>query len=271
VKPRTPLRWKFLITALVNLAVLGLLLLLFVRLQLRQEFESFLMTTAREKITAVSRQLALDVGTTEPDQYDTLLRRYSDIYGVRFLLFRNDGRQMAGPPTMLPAEVAERMRRFGLGPPRDPSPDRPISSPGSSMGPPPFLIVAGESKQYWIGVRVFVPEGNAGVMSRATVLLVSPNLWNNPLFFELKPWLGILAVSLAVSVLCWLPLARGLTRAITQMMGATAEIAEGRFDVQVETRRQDELGSLGGSINRMAKRLQSYVQGQQRFLGDIAH
>src|SRR5262249_17544706 len=73
------------------------------------------------------------------------------------------------------------------------------------------------------------------------------------------------------SFLCWLPLVRGMTHAITQMMSATAAIAEGRFDVQVETRRRDELGSLGGSINRMAERLRSYVQGQKRFLGDAAH
>jgi two-component system sensor histidine kinase CpxA len=271
VKPRTPLRWKFLITALVNLLVLGLLVLLFVRVQLRQEFESFLMTTAREKITAVSRQLVLDVTTTDPAQYDALLQRYSETYGVRFLLFKNDGQQIAGPSTRLPQEVAERMQRFGPGPPRDPLPDLPGASPRLSGGPPPFLITAGESEQYWIGVRVLMPDPKAGTSSRATVLLVSPSLWTNPFFFEIQPWVAILGVALAVSFLCWLPLARGVTRAITQMMGATAAIAEGRFDVQVKTGRQDELGSLGRSINQMAERLRSYVKGQKRFLGDIAH
>ena len=83
--------------------------------------------------------------------------------------------------------------------------------------------------------------------------------------------MGILAIGMTASFLCWLPLVRGITRAITQMMSATAAIAEGRFDVQVETRRQDELGSLGRSVNRMAERLRSYVQGQKRFLGDAAH
>jgi len=261
VKPRSPLRWKFLITALVNLVVLGVLFVVFVRLQLRQEFESFLMATAREKIMAVSRQLALDLTTTDRAQYDALLERYSETDGVRFLLFKNDGQQIAGPPTTLPTEVAERIRRFGPG---LPVPDRTVR-----RGPPPFLIVAGEPEQYWIGVRVVVPDASGP--SRGTVLMVSPNLWNNPLFFEIKPWLAILAAALAVSFLCWLPLARGLTRAITQMMAATAAIAEGRFDVQVDTKRRDELGSLGGSINRMAERLRSYVQGQKRFLGDIAH
>ena len=56
-------------------AVLGLLFLLFVRHQLRQEFESFLMGAAREKIIAVSHQLTLDLTTTNPEQYDALLER----------------------------------------------------------------------------------------------------------------------------------------------------------------------------------------------------
>ena len=254
MKPRFPLRWKFLAIAVLNLGVLGVLFLLFIRHQLRQEFESFLMATAREKIIAVSRQLTLDLTTTSPEQYDALLERYSETYDVRFLLFGPDGRQLAGPPTELPIEVAERMRRPAVA--RAPLPARP--------GLPPFLIVAGKPERYWIGVRMQVP-------ARATLLLESSTLWSNPFFFEVGPWLGILAIALLASFLCWLPLVREMTRAITQMMGATAAIAEGRFDAQVETRRRDELGSLGGSINRMAERLRSYVHGQKRFLGDAAH
>jgi two-component system sensor histidine kinase CpxA len=256
VKPRFPLRSKFLAIAVLNLAVLGVLFLLFIRHQLRQEFESFLMGTAREKIIAVSHQLTLDLTTTSPEQYDALLERYSEARNVRFLLYGADGRQLAGPPTVLPAEVAERMRRYGPAVARPPLPARP--------GPPPFLIVAGKPERYWVGVRVQEP-------SRATLLLESSTLWSNPFFFEVTPWLEILAIALLASFLCWLPLVRGMTHAITQMMGATAAIAEGRFDVQVEAKRRDELGSLGGSVNRMAERLRSYVHGQKRFLGDAAH
>ena len=75
MRPRFPLRSKFFAIALANLVVLGLLFLVFIRLQLRQEFESFLMATAREKIIAVSRQLTLDLTTTSPEQYDALLER----------------------------------------------------------------------------------------------------------------------------------------------------------------------------------------------------
>jgi two-component system, OmpR family, sensor histidine kinase CpxA len=256
VKPRFPLRIKFLAIALANLIVLVLLFLLFVRLQLRQEFESFLMATAREKILAVSRQLTLDLTPTSPEQYDALLDRYSETYGVRFLLYAPDGRQIAGPATALPAEVADRMRRYNPASPRAILSGRP--------GPPPFLVAAGSPQKYWVGVRTLLPE-------RTILVLLSPTLWSNRFFFEMEPWLGILAIGMLASLVCWLPLVRGITRAITQMMSATAAIAEGRFDVQVETRRRDELGSLGQSVNRMAERLRSYVQGQKRFLGDAAH
>jgi two-component system sensor histidine kinase CpxA len=39
----------------------------------------------------------------------------------------------------------------------------------------------------------------------------------------------------------------------------------------VAARRSDELGLLGASLNNMAGRLQEFVTGQKRFLGDIAH
>src|SRR5262249_28753339 len=73
------------------------------------------------------------------------------------------------------------------------------------------------------------------------------------------------------SVLFWVPLVRGITQSVSRMTQATAQIAEGRFDVRVTSRRHDELGSLATAINLMAARLAGFVTGQKRFLGDIAH
>ena len=75
----------------------------------------------------------------------------------------------------------------------------------------------------------------------------------------------------AVSVACWLPLIRGLTRSIKQLTQATGRIAEGQFDVQLKINRRDELGRLSDSIHRMAAKLSNLVNGQKRFLGDVAH
>jgi two-component system sensor histidine kinase CpxA len=133
-------------------------------------------------------------------------------------------------------------------------------------------MVAGSPEQYWVGVRMLLPQqSGATTPSIGTLLLQSPTFWSNPFFFEIGPWLTIVAVAALVSILCWAPIVRGLTHSITQMMKATAAIAEGHFDVRVETKRRDELGKLGHSINQMAERLRVYLHGQKRFLGDVAH
>ena len=85
------------------------------------------------------------------------------------------------------------------------------------------------------------------------------------------PLLAVGAGALIFSVLLWLPLMRGITRALKQTTRATEQIAEGQFDVRVSEKRRDELGSLGQAVNRMAARLAGFVTGQKRFLGDIAH
>jgi two-component system sensor histidine kinase CpxA len=100
---------------------------------------------------------------------------------------------------------------------------------------------------------------------------MSPALLGNRLFFDFRPWLIAIFAVILVSVACWLPLIRGMTQSISQMTRATEQIAEGQFDVQVTTRRRDEIGQLGAAINRMASRLSGFVTGQKRFLGDIAH
>ena len=55
------------------------------------------------------------------------------------------------------------------------------------------------------------------------------------------------------------------------MTRAAEEIANGRFDVTIDEKRKDEIGRLGNAINHMTSRLFGFVNGQKRFLGDVAH
>jgi len=48
--------------------------------------------------------------------------------------------------------------------------------------------------------------------SDGTLVWTFPSLWTNPFFFDYKPWLAAAAAVILVSVVCWLPLIRGLTR-----------------------------------------------------------
>jgi two-component system sensor histidine kinase CpxA len=128
--------------------------------------------------------------------------------------------------------------------------------------------------RYWVVVRLPPaadgPEG-PGRFRPLALIGMAESLGQSPLLFDPKPWLlGGLGL-LTASALLWWPFVRGLTRALAQMRGATERIARGDFSVRVDDRRGDELGRLGGAINAMTGRLDGFVSGQKRFLGDIAH
>jgi two-component system, OmpR family, sensor histidine kinase CpxA len=101
--------------------------------------------------------------------------------------------------------------------------------------------------------------------------MASPSFLGTPLFFDFKPWLAVAGAVVLIFVLCWVPFIRGMTRAVREMSRVTAHIAEGQFDQQLPEDRRDELGVLASGINQMSRRLSGFVNGQKRFLGDIAH
>ncbi|MBN2704884.1 MAG: HAMP domain-containing histidine kinase, partial [Deltaproteobacteria bacterium] len=56
------------------------------------------------------------------------------------------------------------------------------------------------------------------------------------------------------------------------MSQATSKLVEGSLKQEfVDTGRRDEIGQLGSALNDMARRLEGHLQGQKRFLSDIAH
>jgi HAMP domain-containing protein len=78
----------------------------------------------------------------------------------------------------------------------------------------------------------------------------------------------VLAGVLLVSALLASADAR-LTHSIAQIKGATAEIAEGRFDVGLKVQRKDEPGHMT-SINRIASKLR-HSRRTKEVPGDVAH
>jgi two-component system sensor histidine kinase CpxA len=103
------------------------------------------------------------------------------------------------------------------------------------------------------------------------LILTSPSLLASKLFFDVTPWLTIGLAVILISVGCWLPFIRGLTKSISEMTRAAGRIAEGQFEVHVADHRRDEIGQLGDAVNRMATRLAAFVNGQKSFLSGIAH
>jgi two-component system sensor histidine kinase CpxA len=263
MKPRLPLFTKVLFLSFLNLCLLGLVVDLIVRAQFRLHPGSFLLAPAQGRMIAAGHALALELEEIHPERWNETLARYGQTYRVTFVLFDETGERVAGPELPVPAEVAvkiPRRQRVREGPPpaNTPEPKGPPQEPGRAArapAPPLFLTATTHPTGYWAGVRVPVRQDRPENPHPGTLLMMSPSLLASQLFFDITPWLTIGLAVILVSVVCWLPFIRGLTRSISQMTRAAGQIAEGRFEVQVSARRRDELGQLGATVNRMASRL----------------
>ncbi len=69
----------------------------------------------------------------------------------------------------------------------------------------------------------------------------------------------------------WWPFFYGITRRIGRLQRVTERIAQGGLTQRAQPGRPDELAQLAHSVNRMALQLHAQVEGQRRFLLDVAH
>ena len=161
-------------------------------------------------------------------------------------------------------------RDFGSPPRRfddEPLPER--VSAFSRPIPQRVVMQSSEPDRYWVIVRA--DERHPEFPDGAIVAATSDSPTGHGFYFDVTPYVGWGAGVLGLSILIWFPFVRGLTRSISKMRNAAANLAEGKFEAQAEERRRDEVGELGREINRMASRLAGYMNGQKRFLGDVAH
>jgi len=296
---RLPLYSKILLWFFLNLLVLGAAIYALFIFQFRTGPEVLLGGRTGERLKSTAEIIMEEINHppsepwTESFATETLVR-FGRAYHVQFLLYRNTGGQAAGEKITLPPAVAEKtflpraLRRDGF-PPRENFDDGPE---GMRFDGPPngrdfrgprgdmreasrvrdmFLVRTDDPKRYWIGLRTSLADRAPQPPGPATLIIATESLSAGGLLIDFKPflWLGVGAV--IFSVLFWLPMVGSITRSLAQMNRATAQMAEGRFDVRVNEKRRDELGSLGAAINRMASRLAGFVTGQKRFTGDIAH
>ena len=280
---RIPLYGQILAWFFLNLAVLCAILYLLARVEFRLGLDSLLFSAAGERIQAVGNIIAQELSEGGPPEWDAILRRFSDAYGIEFTLFLNDASQLAGSQTLLPAQVRHKIlegrvpTRSALReplPPRQRKPgagSQPEPSAGRPGRDPKFMLHTSDPTRYWVGIRIPVADGQEPRRLQTTLLAASPSLGGGGLFVDVKPWLFAALGAVALSALLWLPFVRGLTRSIGELTGATERIAEGQFDIQVSGNRGDELGRLAHAVNRLATRLAGFVTGQKRFLGDVAH
>jgi len=273
LKTRASITLKILLLSSLNVVLLGLVFVVFVRVQYRADLSSLLLSPGRDRILAITRLIALELPETERGEWNRLLAQSASANRGVCYLFASEGSQLAGPSIDLPASVLEAIRSDQPPPRRHGALGGPKPSRLELMSPPPplFLIKTTAPTGYWVGVRIPVWVEPAGRPLHGALVWRFSSLWTNPLLFEYKPWLAVVILVILLSVACWLPLIRSLTRSISQLTIATGAIAQGRFETRLSVHRRDELGQLSQAINDMAERLSGYVHGQRRFLGDIAH
>lgn len=201
-------------------------------------------------------------GLPRPD-WDEALERVADEQGVRIAVFGEGLRRLAGDVGELPADFRERILEARRPPPQpeELGPDRP-----PPRREPRLLVRDGAPAVYWLSVQLGPPG-----RPRETFVVRAPGFWRLLDFLELDFILGLAGAAIAGSILLWLPFVLAHARALRRLDRAAERIASGRFDTRVPEHGRDELGALGGSINRMTSRLERLVDGQKRFLGDIAH
>jgi two-component system sensor histidine kinase CpxA len=71
-------------------------------------------------------------------------------------------------------------------------------------------------------------------------------------------------------VLCY-GLARQLTSPLRKMQKTIERFGKGDFTARVNSRRADELGQLGRTVDQMAERIETLLKSQRRLLQDISH
>ena len=80
---------------------------------------------------------------------------------------------------------------------------------------------------------------------------------------------GLVAVLLATAV-GWL-ISRRLTRPVLELVKTTEQMSAGDLSVRTEISRNDELGQLAHSFNRMARQIETTVATLRNFVADAAH
>jgi two-component system sensor histidine kinase CpxA len=255
-------------------------LVVFARSQFQFSPESLLLGPARDRIVAIADSFSLQLENTPSNARDPLFASYAQRYNADIFLTNPQGGPMIGPEIELSRELMDKIERAAPPPRRRPPPPRKGDDDNARPFPPPreaspsesaFLVITHNPTRYWAGARIPVRISELDEQRPGILLLRSSSMFNSSLFFDWRLWIAVALCLVGVSVLCWLPFVRGLTHSISEMDRVTKQIAEGRFDIQVASRRGDELGDLGLQINQMAARLQSFVKNQKRFLGDIAH
>lgn len=386
---RFPLPAQILCLVVLNVLSLVAIRFLFFSPQLSSGWNSIICDSAAERVHAIAFSTFRQMLMLPDSEWSGLLKEYEEMYGAKFLIFDEHGKQVAGEKLKIPNEVSGKLEtplpkphffgltgrhlplfhvqaldskgaavlspgvirngkaplrtftftvarpfesstvpEFGHVPPPEfvrvppppefeapppefqglpahgiESPAPPftgrtmfiklksflfgsdIAQPGIRVGAFPgirrhfiaehlrFFVQMRNPDRLFIGVRI--PLNLKGEHQLGTLLAVTPNIWQTGLISDVRDFfiIGCLVIAgtIVVSLLIWWPFIFRVTNALGKFTKATEKIADGKFETRLAFKSRDEIGWLAAGINTMAQRLNAFVTGQKRFLGDIAH
>ena len=299
------LLWKMLIWLLLHLAVLALILASFAVWQLHSGWEMLLRGPAGDRLRISGEQMSSQLSQQPESQWQSLMTVFAEQHGVTCDVWMPHGEWATHTLPQVPAEVMDKFKRERRQGPRGQGPrngmrggprgepdsqgfsDPPIDEPremrdllDSRIDAPPmrtvfqpvrpiFFMRDTKGEAYWVAIHL--PLLGRTAPDHVVWLIRSESLTGDGLFLNVTPWVIGAVALLMMSLLFWIPFALHITRYVAKLKSATDDIAEGRFHVDIDVARRDELGDLGAAIHSMALRLDRSIKGQKRFLGDVAH
>lgn len=290
MRVRFPLYAQTISFLLIHLILLLVLFLALFNTKFGPGWDAVLSSPIGDRVEAIGWVIQKQLEVNKRDEWNTVLDEFGKFYGVDFYLYDFAGKQLAGESMKLPDAVShEIVRRRRLNGNRlarsavtATVPDGQLPSPPDADGPPDgqgpplrrrfrgrFILHTTAPDKFWIGIRIPVVQDHHIIPG--TLVASADNLWQTGVFFDFKPVLILVGSILLISVVFWWPFAYRITRALAEMTKVTEKIAEGRFESRVKVNKWDEIGSMGEAVNQLASRLNTFVTGEKRFLGDIAH
>src|SRR4051812_15246115 len=114
---RLPLYGKILTWFFLNLLVVTAVVAALFTAQFHFNLDwLFSATGARERLEAVRNLILGELESSRPDEWESVLQRYSDAYPVHFALFDDEARPILGGIPELPPDVRQRILERPLPP-----------------------------------------------------------------------------------------------------------------------------------------------------------
>ncbi|TCP22328.1 signal transduction histidine kinase [Scopulibacillus darangshiensis] len=108
------------------------------------------------------------------------------------------------------------------------------------------------------------------VDGKPSALFIRPNV--EVQFGELRIFFAvILVLTIFLSIIFVAVSTRYIVKPITKLTDATKRIAKGKYNIQLNVKRRDEIGKLASNFSQMARSLEQLEEMRQEFVSNVSH